>query len=219
MFEDMFLRKKVIPKKLEDYGFRRQESIYRHGTAIMDSAFYLDICIDRNGVAETSLTEIATGEEYVLYKTNATGAFVGEVRVAVEAVLRDISDKCYELAVFKSTQSQKLIEYVRQEYGDELEYLWEKFPDNAIWRRKDNKKWYAALLTVSRRKLGMESDELVEIIDLRSEPQALARLVDNTRYYPGWHMNKKHWYTIVLDDSVPLAEICHRINESYLLAK
>ena len=31
-------------------------------------------------------------------------------------------------------------------------------------------------------------------------------------------MNKKHWYTILLDDSVPLEEICRRIDRSYLLA-
>ena len=38
-------------------------------------------------------------------------------------------------------------------YCDELEFLWQKFPDNAVWRRKDNKKWYGALLTVSKEKL------------------------------------------------------------------
>lgn len=37
------------------------------------------------------------------------------------------------------------IEYVRKKYGDELEFLWTKFPDNAAWRRKDNRKWYGVL--------------------------------------------------------------------------
>jgi len=36
---------------------------------------------------------------------------------------------------------------------------------------------------------------------------------------PGWHMNKKHWYTIVLDGSVLTNEICRRVNDSYMLAK
>lgn len=47
-------------------------------------------------------------------------------------------------------QSQELIDYVRQTYGDELEFLWKKFDDNAVWRRKDTKKWYAALLTTQK---------------------------------------------------------------------
>ncbi|MGN1104647.1 MAG: MmcQ/YjbR family DNA-binding protein, partial [Candidatus Coproplasma sp.] len=38
-------------------------------------------------------------------------------------------------------------------------------------------------------------------------------------YYPGWHMNKKSWYTLVLDGSVSDDEITERIKESYALAK
>lgn len=37
---------------------------------------------------------------------------------------------------------------------EELEFLWPKSPDNAIFRRPDNKKWYAVLLTVQKEKLG-----------------------------------------------------------------
>ena len=133
--------------------------------------------------------------------------------------MQDIADRCYETAVFKSEQSIALIAYVREKYGDELEYLWDKFPDNAVWRRKDNEKWYGALLTVSRRKLGIPSDEIVEIIDLRIAPEAMENLIDNARFFPGWHMNKKHWYTIILDGTVSLDEIYRKLDESYLLAK
>lgn len=41
----------------------------------------------------------------------------------------------------------------------------------------------------------------------------------NEQYYPGWHMNKKHWYTIILDGSVSLEQICRKIDESYLLSE
>ena len=36
--------------------------------------------------------------------------------------------------------------------------------------------------------------------------------------FPGYHMNKKHWYTIILDNSISTSEICRRIDDSYLLA-
>ena len=219
MFEDIFLRKKAVPEKLAVYGFQKIRSSYRYGTNILDNAFALEITIGKNSVPDTKLTEIATGEEYVLYKTDAVGTFVGEVRTAVTNILRDIADCCYETAVFKAKQSVALIAYVREKYGDELEYLWAKFPDNAVWRRKDNEKWYGALLTVSRRKLGIPSDEIVEIIDLRIAPEEMEDLIDNARFYPGWHMNKKHWYTIILDGTVSTDEICRRVDESYLLAK
>ena len=219
MFEDIFLRKKAVSERLESYGFKKIRSGYRYVTNILDNAFTLEITIGKGIVPDTKLTEIATGEEYVLYKTDAAGTFVGEVRTAVTNILQDISDCCYETAVFKAEQSVALIAYVREKYGDELEFLWDKFPDNAVWRRKDNKKWYGALLSVSRRKLGIPSDEMVEIIDLRAAPEEIENIIDNTRFFPGWHMNKKHWYTIILDGTVSVDEICRRVDESYLLAK
>lgn len=219
MFEDIFLRKKAVPEKLDAYGFRKIQSRYKYNTDVLNGEFRLEITIGNNSVPNTTLTEIATGEEYILYKTNAVGTFVGEVRTAITNILRDIADCCYETAVFKAEQSIALIAYVREKYGDELEYLWNKFPDNAVWRRKDNKKWYGALLTVSRRKLGIPSDEIVEIIDLRATPEVIEDLIDNAQFFPGWHMNKKHWYTIILDGTVSVDEIYHRVDESYLLAK
>ena len=219
MFEDIFLRKKAVPEKLAAYGFQKIRGGYRYGMNILDNAFALEITVGKGIVPDTKLTEIVTGEEYVLYKTDAVGTFVGEVRTAVTNILQDIVNQCYETAAFKAEQSVALIAYVREKYGDELEYLWNKFPDNAVWRRKDNEKWYGALLTVSRRKLGIPSDEIVEIIDLRTEPEAMENLIDNARFFPGWHMNKKHWYTIILDGTVSMDEICRRVDESYLLAK
>ena len=219
MFEDIFRRKKAVPEMLDAYGFRKVRNGYKYDADVLDGEFHLEITVGKNSVPDTKLMEIATGEEYILYKTDAAGTFVGEVRTAVTNVLQDIADRCYETAVFKSEQSIALIAYVREKYGDELEYLWDKFPDNAVWRRKDNEKWYGALLTVSRRKLGIPSDEIVEIIDLRIAPEAMENLIDNARFFPGWHMNKKHWYTIILDGTVSLDEIYRKLDESYLLAK
>ena len=36
---------------------------------------------------------------------------------------------------------------------------------------------------------------------------------------PGYHMNKKHWNTIVLDGTVPECDVVRMIGESYDLAK
>ncbi|MCI8608109.1 MAG: hypothetical protein HFE73_00525 [Firmicutes bacterium] len=200
------------------YGFCKEKQ-YKYSTAILENRFLLSVSIDENDQVQTTLTERETGEPYELYRTAASGTFVGQVREAIQEVLQDISEKCYELAVFKEAQPLMLIDYVRRRYGDELEFLWERFPDNAIWRRRDNQKWYAAILTVKKSKLGLASEETAEVIDLRLEPESITNLIDNERYFPGWHMNKRHWYTMLLDGSVPLEELCRRIDDSYRIAK
>lgn len=218
MFEEILLRKRVMINKLVPYGFKKQKSKYVYETDIMDGDFQLTISASQSGEIDTSLIENGTGDEYILYKTDATGSFVGNVRKEIEKVLSDIVDQCYEPAVFKSEQAKRLIEYVRSQYGDELEFLWTKFPDNAIWRRKDNKKWYGALLTIPKSKLDGKTEDIIEIVDLREKPEAIEILIDGKTYYPGWHMNKKSWYTITLDNAISDNELFDRIDESYRLA-
>lgn len=218
MFDDIFEKRRVNAAKLLSYGFCKGEK-YIYSTCIMNDSFALSVIIDKNGSVDTCLTEKDTGEPYELYKTNAEGAYIGEVRREIEAVLRDVSEKCFDSSVFKQKQTLMLIDCVRRKYGDELEFLWEKFSDNAIWRRADNKKWYAVVLTIKKSKLGLKSEDTVEVIDLRIEPEKMAELIDCERYFPGWHMNKKHWYTIILDGSVSLEELCLRVGDSYRLAK
>lgn len=220
IIEFIFARKTADFDKLTAYGFIKDADKYSYSAVLSESGFKMTVSITGQGKVSTVLVDPEFNEPYTLHLTSgAVGSFVGSVREEYENILTDIAEKCFEPDVFKSEQAKEIIAYVKNKYNDELEYLWEKFPDNAVVRREDNKKWYAVLLTVSKRKLGLESDETVEIIDLRMKPESLAELTDNVRYFPGYHMNKKHWLTIILDGSVQLREICARIDESYQLAK
>lgn len=219
MSQMFFHNRKANPEKLLAYGFDWDNSGYCCTAEIAEGHFLLVVSISDSGEVRTQVVDKETGDEYILHRTaKATGAFVGMVKADYEAVLAEIAEKCFDPDVFKSEQAKQIIAYVREKYGDELEFLWKKFPDNAIWRRKDTNKWYAAILTVSARKLGQDSDEVMEIIDLRMKPEEIVQIVDNQTYFPGYHMNKKHWITICLDGSVPTDEICGRMDISYQLA-
>ena len=80
-------------------------------------------------------------------------------------------------------------------------------------------KWYLAILTVGKNRLGFDSDESVEVIDLRADKDALPELIKQDNIFPGYHMNKKHWISILLDGSADINEIYRYIDESYILAK
>lgn len=219
MFEEIFSHKKLNPEKLKAYGFSEQDGEYKFCSGILNGEFQLEIVLDKSGKLDTTLTEKSTGEEYILYRTKAGGEFVGNVRSEIGKKLSEIAEKCFDTAIFKSGQTIDLIQYAGEKYGSEPEFLWEKFSDNAVLRRKDTEKWFAVLLTVSRRKLGLDSDETVEIIDLRMQAENIPALVDGKKFFPGWHMNKKHWFTIILDGSVSFDKICKKIDESWNLAK
>lgn len=205
--------------KLTKYGFTKEGDTYRYNVDIVNGQFRLEISVNGSDV-DTTVIDLATDEEYTLFLSdNAVGSFVGSVRHDYEAALTLVAEKCFDKCVFKSAYTQETIEYVRATYGDELEFLWKKFDDNAIWRRRDNSKWYAVLLTVSKCKLGLNSDEIVEIIDLRTDPDNIDSMVDNVKIWRGYHMNKKHWITLCLDGSAQIDEIKRLLDISYNLAK
>lgn len=216
----IYHHKRINLAKLVPYGFVPSDDGFLYRKPLAGSGFLMTVTVTPAGQISTQVMDPAFGEPYTLHLIpDAVGSFVGEIRTEYEQILLDIAAQCCDPDLFQSEQAKELIAYVRSAHGDELEFLWKTFPNNAVWRRQDTKKWYAALLTVSKGKLGLDSDEKVEIIDLRAKPDVLETLVDGKSYYPGYHMNKKHWYTIILDGSVPLDEICRRIEESYLLAK
>lgn len=214
-----FKHKTVDFKKLIEFGFTQIGQRYDYVTQIVDGQFEMAVSISEHGEVETRVIDLATDEPYTLHLVaEACGTFVGQVRTEFERVLQAIADSCFYRDVFKEDIAHGVIEYVRNTYGDELEFLWDKVPDGAIWRRKDNRKWYGIMMIISKRKLGFDSDEMVSVIDLRLDTVNDASLVDGKRYFAGYHMNKRTWFTMCLDGSVSLGEICALIDKSYVLA-
>lgn len=205
--------------KLIAYGFELVDGKYVYRTEIIDGQFRLTVTVD-GGEINTELYDVAAEDVYTLHLVEgAVGAFVGRVRAECDGVLRDIEQSCFDTDVFKQDFTRDVLQYAREKYGDEPEYLWEDTPDCAIIRRKDSKKWYVLLMTILPKRLGLDGKEPIEIVDLRFDADELPKKIDGKRYFAGYHMNKKHWITILLDGSVPLAEILDYVDESYKLAK
>lgn len=219
--QTLFLNRNFNEAALLKFGFKKSGDSFDYSERIADGQFELRVSVKNAGMVAADVTDCATGDKYVLHLiADATGEFVGKIRAEYDRILTAISQTCFErVTAFKCDDAKAVIEYVRKKYEDELEFLWEKFPENAIYRRKDNKKWYAALLIIPKNKLGIGGEVKICVIDLRMLPEEAETLIDNVRYFPGYHMNKKRWLTIPLDGSVALNEIFERIDVSYSLAK
>lgn len=216
---DFFVRKRVDEDRLRNYGFTEENGSFFFSKKLLDGQFLMEVHVKGSEIL-TRLLDVENECEYTLHiVSNAQGEFVGKVRIAYEDVLSHIRDKCFVDDVFKSETAKAVIRYVAEKYDTPLEFLWKKFPDNAVYRRKDNQKWYAAILTVAKSKIGLDGAGNVEILDLRIEPAQMEQTIDNKKFFPGYHMNKKSWYTICLDGSVEEEEIFKRIDVSYELAK
>lgn len=215
----IFNNKKPNKSRLLAFGFREDSDIYSYSTTIVERQFLLTVTVDGAGQVQTVVLDTAAKEEYVLHlMPRAEGVFVGAIRAEYERILMTIATQCFELDVFKSDYAQALIQHVRATYSGELEFLWPRTPTGAVYRRTDTDKWYALMMTISKSKLGLGSDELVDVLNIKMKPEDIVALLDGRQYHPAYHMNKKHWVSICLDGSLPIEEIFDKIAASYALA-
>ena len=212
--------KKIDFKKLEEFGFKLKDNSYYYHTSLLKNQFKMSVKISLDNSIFTEIIDTETTEPYVLHLLEMKRSGYSEkVYKAYSEVLEKIQKECFEDERFKANYTKEIIDYINNTYGDKLEFLWEKSLKNAVVRRKSTKKWYAAILTLSKRKLNLDSDEIIEIINLHNSPEEIEKLIDYKKCFPGYHMNKKHWCTICLDGTVELKEIYKLIDISYELAK
>ena len=116
--------------------------------------------------------------------------------------------------VKKRVDREEIFEYVKKQYGTIPEYLWNSSPDSAVLRHH-NGKWYAVIMNVERSKLGLDGDDTVEIIDVKCDPEMTGMIIQTYGFLPGYHMNKQHWITILLDGIVGESKILDFLDMSY----
>lgn len=220
ILKQVFQDKRILLEQLVPFGFIKIEQGFLYRRELTGTGLQVEIFVDFEGNITATVIDPALGEPYTLHLVkSASGSFVGKVRELYEQILREIGRQCCETEIFHGIQAKSLIEYVRNTYGNELEFLWDKFPKSAIWRRSDNQKWYGSMNRISMRKLGVSADLCVETVNLCETPEIIQNLIDSKAYFPAYHMNKKHWYTLLLDGTVDLEEVCDRVDRSYQLAK
>ena len=112
-----------------------------------------------------------------------------------------------------------VLAYAKEKYNTDPERLWAKYPEYEVLRHRKNQKWYAILMDVPGNKVGLETDEVIDIMDIKCEPDMILTLSTQTGFAPAYHMNKKHWLTILLNGSVNDDEICNLLDMSYEMTK
>jgi predicted DNA-binding protein (MmcQ/YjbR family) len=111
---------------------------------------------------------------------------------------------------------KKTEEYIKNQYGIEPDFPWDGDFVTAVFRHKDNRKWFALIMRVSGDRLGLETDEPVDCINLKiDDPMLLDMLIHEKGIIPAYHMNKQHWITVFLDGTVKDKKVTDLIDLSY----
>ena len=90
-------------------------------------------------------------------------------------------------------------EWAKEIYGAEPDYPWNDW--NCVLRHKNNKKWFALVIEVNAKKLGLQEDKTVDVLNIKCDPMMIGSLRMKEGFFPAYHMSKENWITAALDGS------------------
>ena len=114
---------------------------------------------------------------------------------------------------------QELTAYLTSTYSVEGEHLFAKYPSFLVFRHNGNRKWFAVIMDIPRKNLKLPGDGEISVVNLKCDPRLIGSFREEPGIFPGWHMNKAHWLTVVLDGMVEDEKIKFLVDMSYELTK
>ena len=214
MFE-IFKAYQFNSKKAKEYGFIENQGVWTYSLTILKGDFLMKITVEDSDLT-FQVFDQETGELYPqVHMESMRGTFVGSVREACLEVLYSIRKACFEVQEFLCPQTKRIMALVQEKYGNQLEYLWEKSPDTAVLRHEDNQKWYAILMRIPWDRLDKGRDGLVEAVNLKHDQ--VADLLSQNGIYPAFHMNKRYWISLPLDDTLTDEMVLELFERSWFL--
>ena len=214
MFE-IFKAYQFNSKKAKEYGFVENQGVWTYSSTILQGDFLMMVTVE-DGDLSFQVYDQETGELYPqVHMESMRGTFVGTVREACLEVLYSIRKACFEVQEFLCPQTKRIMTLVQEKYGNQLEYLWEKSPDTAVLRHEDNQKWYAILMRIPWDRLDKGREGLVEAVNLKHDQ--VADLLSQNGIYPAFHMNKRYWISLPLDETLTDEKVLELFERSWFL--
>ena len=218
--DDIFKRANFDFEKLKQYGFQKSKSDFMLEKYFFNDEFKAVIAVNENGQIRGDVIEVSSQELYLpLRVMSMAEGFAGQVRAEYEKILRDILAHCCVVNDFVYAQTCRLVHYIQKKYGDKPDFPWEKYGHYGVFRNFETNKWYALVMNIDRCKIEKNRHEEVEIVNLKVDQSKISDLLEKKGIYPAYHMNKKSWVTLVLDDTLSDEFIEDLLAQSYFFSQ
>lgn len=109
----------------------------------------------------------------------------------------------------------ELEKLIVETYDADGDHPWLKYPSYKVFRHDGNQKWFALLMDVPKSKLGLQGDELLDVVNLKCDPLLISSLREEPGFFPAYHMSKTNWITAALDGTASDETIQALLDMSY----
>ena len=114
---------------------------------------------------------------------------------------------------------RELAACITEIYSTEGEHLFAKYPSFLVFRHQGNKKWFAVIMDIPRKNLGLAGEGEISVVNLKCGTRLIGSFREEPGIFPGWHMNKTHWLSVALDGTIADEMIKILVDMSYELTK
>ena len=210
---ELFKNHNLIKDNLINYGFIKVDNEYIYKKNIHNNDFELVVSI-KNKIIDSKLIDLSFNEEYKLIDSDSVGTFIGVLKEECEKILLDIRDKCFYKEAFRFIQSNRISNLIKEKYNANPEFLWENAEGSAIFRNSGNDKWFAIIMDVNKNRLVKDENVIVEVINVKLD-ELVETYLTKKGIYKAYHMSKKNWVSIILDETLTDNEIMELVDISY----
>ena len=76
--------------------------------------------------------------------------------------------------------------------------------DTTVLRHGESGKWFGLVMNVKKQTLGINEDGYTDVINLKCDPDESFIIRElYSAIIPAYHMNKRHWISVILNGSIP----------------
>ena len=223
MEERIFERKKIVRERALAYGFRPLGAELVFSRDFFSGDFRAEVRVAADGTVSGRVIDLMNDEDYApLRAEGMRGAYVSSVRAAYEKILREIAAACCDEYLFASEQANRIARRIKERYGVSPDFPFDDGKDRTagVFRHTDSGRWFGLIMRVKKSVLvGESSPERIDVMNLKAEPDGIPELWKTDGVYPAYHMNRKYWISVALDDRLSDDAALALIEKSFRLTQ
>ncbi len=97
---------------------------------------------------------------------------------------------------------EEVLEYALRQFDVRPDSPFDEDFDTMVLRHPASGKWFGLIMNVAEDRLSLESGRrggFADVLNVKCDPEVGASLVNGRSIIPAYHMNKRHWLSVILD--------------------
>lgn len=207
----------IIGDNLLKYGFKKSgTSYFLELNSSTYSNFKFEVSLSSNHL-EIKCIDKELNEEYIPFNLSGTHS---ETCVKLKEEITAYLTSIFNTAFASLNLNKLIIDYALTNLDSFIDRPFNKYPNYATFKRKDNNKWFVILMEIPLNRLTKDKSELlVNVLNIKVDPNLIDMLIDNKNYYKAYHMNHKYWISVLINKDLQLEKLFKLIEKSFNLVK